>query len=71
MEKKINDFVIFCIEMYKEEHELSGEETYKIFEKYGVLKYLQEGYEILHTQGKEWLVNDIKEFLQIRGYNEG
>ena len=71
MEKKINDFVIFCLEMYKEEHELSGEEAYKIFEKYGVLKYLQEGYEVLHTQGKEWIVNDIKEFLKIRGYNEG
>lgn len=70
MEKKINDFVIFCLEMYKAENELSGEEAYKIFEKYGVLKYLQEGYEVLHTQGKEWLVNEIKEFLKIRGYGE-
>ncbi len=71
MEKKINDFVIFCLEIYKREYVLSGEETYKIFEKYGVLKYLQEGYEVLHTQGKEWIVNDIKEFLKIRGYNGG
>lgn len=69
MEKKINDFVIFCLEMYKAKNELSGEEAYKIFEKYGVLEYLQEGYEVLHTQGKEWLVNDIKEYLKIRGYN--
>ena len=24
---------------------------------------------MLHTQGEEWLINDIKEFLKIRHYN--
>ena len=69
MEKKINDFIVFCIEIFKVRSKLSGKEVYEIFEKYGVLKYLQEGYDMLHTQGDRWIMNDINEFLKIRGYN--
>ena len=69
IEYKVNEFVVFCIEVYKEEHNLSGKEVYDLFEKYGVLKYLCDGYDMLHTQGDEWLMNDINEFLKVRGYN--
>ena len=69
MDKKINDFIVFCLENYKSDNWLTCEEVYDLFEKYGVLNYLQEGYDVLHTQGKEWLMNDINEFLKIRGYN--
>lgn len=71
IEYKINEFVIFCIEVFKEENNLTCEEVYELFDKYGVLKYLREGYDVLHTQGDGWLMNDIKEFLKIRGYNVG
>lgn len=70
MDKRINDFVLFCIEYYKTESKLSGQEVYEIFKEYGVFEYLEEGYEMLHTQGKEWLIKDIKEFLKNRGYKE-
>lgn len=68
MEKKINDFIVFCIEVYKSKNDLTGKEVYDIFDKYGVLKYLHDGYDVLHTQGDAWLMNDINEFLKIRGY---
>ena len=42
---------------------------YELFEKYGVLKYLHDGYDMLHTQGDKWLMNDINEFLKVRRYN--
>lgn len=70
MEKKINDFIVFCIEIYKSKKSLNGKETYKIFEEYGVLKYLREGYGVLHTQGDNWIINDIDEYLKNRGYNK-
>jgi len=70
MEKKINDFIIFCMEMYKAKKRLNGKEVYKIFENYKVFDYLQEGYEVLHTQGDGWIINDIDEFLKIRGYDK-
>ncbi len=66
MEKKVNDFIVFCIEVYKCENGLTGKEVYNLFEKYGVLEYLHDGYDMLHTQGDGWLIN---EFLKIRGYN--
>lgn len=68
MEKKINDFIVFCMEIYKSKKSITGKEVYRIFEKYGVLNYLQEGYEVLHTQGDSWIVDDIDEFLRVRGY---
>lgn len=68
MEKKINDFIVFCMEIYKSEKSITGKEVYELFEKYGVLNYLQEGYEVLHTQGDSWIVDDIDEFLKVRGY---
>lgn len=70
MDKKINDFIVFCIEIYKWKNGLNGEEVYELFKKYGVLNYLQEGYDVLHTQGDAWLINDINEFLKIRGYEK-
>ena len=68
MEKKINDFIVFCIEAYKVKNKLTGQDVYDLFEKYDVLGYLYDGYDVLHTQGDGWLMNDIEEYLKIRGY---
>lgn len=69
MEKKINDFIIFCIEIYKNKHTLTGEEAFDIFNQYGVIEYLHNGYEMLHTQGDKWILNDIEEYLKIRNFS--
>jgi len=66
MDKKINDFVIFCLEIYKFKNNLSGKDVYKLFKDYKVFEYLREGYDVLHTQGDAWLIKDIDEFLKIR-----
>ncbi|MBQ9658832.1 MAG: DUF3791 domain-containing protein [Clostridia bacterium] len=68
IEYKINEFIIFCLEIYKEKEGLTGKETYELFKKYKILDYLHDGYDVLHTQGDGWLMNDINEFLKIRGY---
>lgn len=70
MDKEINDFIIFCIEYYKDKEKLSGEEVYNLFDKYGVLDYLEKGYDILHTQGKDWLMEDIDIYLDNHGYKD-
>ena len=58
------------MEIYKAEKNISGKEVYELFEKYGVLKYLQDGYDMLHTQGDSWLISDIDKFLEVRGYKD-
>ena len=66
MEYKINEFIIFVIEIFKEKKDMSGKDVHELFEKNGVLKYLHDGYDVLHTQGEDWIINDIEEFLKAR-----
>ena len=59
-------FLSFCIEQYKNEHHLSGAEAMRLFADYGLLDYLSEHYEVLHTQSRQWLMEDIEEFIKLR-----
>ena len=59
-------FLSFCIEQYKEMKHLSGAEAAKLFGQYGVLEYLEEHFEALHSQSRQWLMEDIEEFINIR-----
>ena len=44
-------------------------EVYSILSKSGVLnKYIIPSYDVLHTQGKEYLVDDVTECVQEWGY---
>lgn len=54
-------FPSFCTEQYKNEKHLSGSDAVAVLEEYGVLDYLAEHYEMLHTQSHQWLMKDIDE----------
>lgn len=56
-------FLSFCIEQYKMERGLSGEDTMSLFEKYNVLPYLSDNFEVLHTQGRQWLIEEIDDYI--------
>ena len=66
MEYKINEFIIFCIEEYKEEHNIKGREAYEIFEKYAIFDYLENVYDGLHTQGSPYILKEIEETIKAR-----
>lgn len=53
----------WCIEEYAAEKQLVNSETATFFEKSGVLAYLAENAEILHTQGKSYILSSIDEYL--------
>ena len=59
-------FLSFCIEQYKEAKGLSGSEAMSLLSEYGVLEYLAEHWVILHTQGRQWIIEDIDEFIKAR-----
>lgn len=59
-------FLSFCIEQYKKEKGISGAEAARLLQGYGVLEYLKEHFEVLHTQSKQWLLEDIDEFIKLR-----
>lgn len=65
-DKDIAMFVAFCIEEYATAKTITGEQTLRLFNQYGVTDYLSQCYESLHTQGRQWLIEEIDEFIEIR-----
>ena len=63
---KTLDFKVFCFEAYKAEKKLTGKETLEMFQKHGVFAYLNNGYDVLHTQGRAFLVSDIDDYIKNR-----
>ena len=59
-------FTSFCIEEYKAKHGMTGEDVVKLFEKYGVTDYLMTGFDVLHTLGRNLILDDIDKFIAAR-----
>lgn len=65
-EKDIALFVAFCIEEYGAAKGMTGEQVLDLFSKYGLVDYLSECYDVLHTLGRQWLIEEIDEYIEIR-----
>jgi hypothetical protein len=59
-------FLSFCIENYKAHKNLSAEETLFLFNKYGVVDYLGDVFDVLHTQGKDYIMSEIDAYIDNR-----
>ena len=59
-------FLSFCIEQYKKAKGIDGAEVIKTFAKFDVFDYLNNHFEILHTQSRQWILEDIDEFIAVR-----
>lgn len=59
-------FTVFCLENYKYHRSLSGKEAQELFAKYGVFDYIREFFDVLHTTGVQYLMNDIDIYLRSR-----
>ena len=62
MSKEAN-FLIYCMERYRHFKGLSGAETAKLFEKYGLCSYITRYFEALHTMGDLAIVEDIDGYI--------
>lgn len=66
MNKNLRDiayFISFCIEQYKNEKNINEDEVISIFSENNILDYLNEHYEVLHTQSRQWLIAEIDEII--------
>lgn len=54
-------FVSFCIEQYKHHTGISGEEAAERLFRAGIAEYLNDNFEVLHTQSVQWLMEEIDE----------
>lgn len=62
------EFAIFCIENVAVRRNVSATEVFEaLTQKSSILSdYIVKNYEILHTQGKEYIVDDIMEVVRER-----
>ena len=62
-------FAVFCIEALADELGTTGDNIYRMLtEKSDILDdYLLPCYDALHTQGKDFIVRELKELMQRRG----
>ncbi|MCI7782038.1 MAG: DUF3791 domain-containing protein [Parabacteroides sp.] len=63
-------FLSFCIEQYKAAKGMTGKEAMQELDRYGVLEYLSEFYDVLHTQGRQWILADIEDFISLHKQEE-
>lgn len=56
-------FLSFCIEQYKVSCGLSGQEAMKVLSDSDALDYLEDNYEVIHTQSPQWILEEINEFI--------
>ena len=60
------EFKIFCLESYKTAHGLNGSSVIDIFTKYDVFDYITSFYDVLHSTGQQYIVEDIDLFIKAR-----
>lgn len=66
----LNELIFFearIFRMFCEKLQVSSADTNKLFETYGVWKYIEDTYDMLSLSSDECAVNDIVEMLKING----
>lgn len=67
-EKKELTFVVFILHALGQHWSMTTPEVYDILNSTGILDdYIIKCYDVLHTLGKEYLVEDITEFVREKG----
>lgn len=68
IEKKKLTFVVFILHALGQHWNMTTPEVYDILNSTGILDdYIIKCYDVLHTLGKEYLVEDITEFVREKG----
>ena len=63
---KEGNFLIFCIEQYKNAKNLNGKQVMSLFRKYRVSEYIVSCFEALHTTGTNYIIEDIDLYIEAR-----
>ena len=60
----MNTFSFFTARDNAQKHNITALQSYALFRKYGVDSYLIEGFEVLHTQSEDFILEDIEIYIQ-------
>ena len=57
-------FLGFCVEIYKAEKKLSGQEAFNYMYHTGATSFIEHCYEGLHTTGHLYIIDSIDEYIK-------
>lgn len=60
------EFYAYCLENYATWKKMSGIRTWVQFKESGADEYIIKNYDLLHTQGIEYVMDDIHQFIERR-----
>ena len=70
MNQESFSFVVYLIHACANKWRKLPSEVYSLLQKTGCIdQYLVPYYDVLHTQGTDYIVEDIREYLGVRGEN--
>lgn len=62
------DFITYCIGNLSRRLDLSARDVYQRLKTSGILMdYLVSSYDVLHTFGKEYLMEDLTDYMREKG----
>lgn len=69
MDRQVLEFTIFCIEEIAAKLQVPGNVVYDMLTKQSDIlsSYIIPSYDVLHTQSKEYIIDDIISFMQEEG----
>jgi len=65
----VTKFIVYCVEIYKTAKKLNGKQVTQLFTQHGILEYLADCYDALHTTGREYIIEDIAWLIEERRQN--
>jgi hypothetical protein len=63
-------FLASCVELYKDEKGLSGQETFNYLKRTGAVDFITRCWEALHTTGPLYIIDSIDEFIKNNNLDE-
>ena len=58
------DFIVYCIEEYRNAKKLTGRQVTHIFNKYNLYDFIENSYDALHTFGGDNIVWNLQDYIQ-------
>ena len=66
---KLLAFKVFCLENYKAVHNMTGKAALDVFLKHRIFDYITSCYDVLHANGRLYIIGDIDEYIARREDN--
>ena len=66
VDKSVFEFYTYCLENYATRQQISGMHAWVLFKETGADEYVIVNYDLLHTQGIDYVLDDIQRFINRR-----